>query len=94
MDTIITYDIPVENDKLRTKVAQVLMDFGCMRIQKSVFLGNLNRNTRDKLKIKLSKVMYKKEGNIRMFPVCEKCIGLQENIGEQVEIEREDIEVL
>ena len=39
---IVCYDI--KNDKLRTKVAKKLKYFGCRRIQKSVFCGELRDN--------------------------------------------------
>ena len=37
MDTIIIYDI--SDNSLRTRVAKVLMDYGCIRIQESAFYG-------------------------------------------------------
>lgn len=36
------YDIP--DDRIRLKVADALKDYGLLRLQKSVFVGQLSRN--------------------------------------------------
>ncbi len=92
MDTIIIYDIT--DDSLRTRVAKALLDYGCIRIQKSAFYGFMNHNTREKLRLRLDKMMNDKEGNIQFYPLCSKCFGMKESIGEIYEIEEEDVTVL
>lgn len=92
MDTIIIYDI-TENT-LRTKVAKALLDLGCIRIQKSAFYGTLNHNTREKLKLRLDKIMHGQEGNIQFYPMCSKCFSLKDSIGEIYEVGEEDVTVL
>lgn len=89
METLIIYDIT--DDNLRNKIATILKDFGCMRIQKSAFLGDLNTNLRDKLKIKLEKILGDEFGNIQIYPLCSKCFGLRKNIGENYNVEEEMI---
>ena len=44
---VLIYDI--ENDRLRTRVADVCLDYGLERIQFSAFFGKLNRNRRQEL---------------------------------------------
>lgn len=92
MDTIIIYDI--SENSLRTRVANVLMDYGCIRIQESAFSGILNHNTREKLRLRLEKMMHDREGNIQFYPLCSKCFSLKESIGEIYAIKEEDVTVL
>lgn len=92
MDTIIIYDI--SENSLRTRVAKALMDYGCIRIQESAFYGVLNHNTREKLRLRLERMMHDKEGNIQFYPLCSKCFALKESIGEIYQINEEDVTVL
>jgi len=92
VDTIIIYDI--SENSLRTRVANVLMDYGCIRIQESAFSGILNHNTREKLRLRLEKMMHDREGNIQFYPLCSKCFSLKESIGEIYAIKEEDVTVL
>jgi CRISPR-associated protein Cas2 len=92
MDTIIIYDI--SDNSLRTRVARALMDYGCIRIQESAFYGVMNHNTREKLKLRLERMMHDKEGNIQFYPMCSKCFGLKDSIGEIYQIKEEDVTVL
>ena len=92
MDTVIIYDIT--DNGLRARVARALLEYGCIRIQKSAFYGILNRNTREKLRLRLEKMMYGQEGNIQFYPLCSKCFALKESIGEIYEINEEDVTVL
>jgi len=92
MDTIIIYDI--SENSLRARVAGALMDYGCIRIQESAFYGVMNHNTREKLRLRLERMMHDKEGNIQFYPMCSKCFGLKDSIGEIYEIREEDVTVL
>lgn len=69
MQTLIVYDIP--NDRIRTKMADVCLDYGLDRIQWSAFLGDLTRTHQEELWQKLSHVLGKQPGNIQLFPLCE-----------------------
>lgn len=91
MDTIIIYDI--SENGLRTRVAKVLLDYGCVRIQKSAFWGMMNHNTQDKLRLRLERMMDGKEGNIQFYPMCSKCFSLKQSIGEIYEVKEEDVSV-
>lgn len=92
MDTIIIYDI--SDDILRSKVSRVLLEYGCMRIQKSAFYGFLNHNTRDKLRLSLERLMKNGEGNIQLYPMCSRCFGMRESVGELYEIEEESVRIV
>lgn len=63
------YDI--EDDKLRTRVSDICLDYGLERIQFSAFFGKLNRNRRQELSLRLQREVGKSSGRIRIIPVCE-----------------------
>jgi len=62
-------------------------------IQKSAFWGIMNHNTREKLRLRLERMMHEKEGNIQFYPMCSKCFSLKDSIGEIYEVEEEDVSV-
>jgi len=66
--TWVIYDI-VKN-KTRTLVARACIGAGLYRVQKSVFLGNLNRNQIDELALKCSDLIKKEEDSVYIFPLC------------------------
>jgi CRISPR-associated protein Cas2 len=68
MITWVIYDI-VKN-KTRTLVARACIGAGLYRVQKSVFLGNLNRNQVDELALKCSDLIKKEEDSVYIFPLC------------------------
>ena len=66
---VLIYDI--ENDRLRTKVSEICLDYGLERIQFSAFFGKLNRNRRQELALKLAREVENESARIRIVPVCE-----------------------
>jgi CRISPR-associated protein Cas2 len=66
---LLVYDIP--DDSIRTRVADVCLDYGLDRIQYSAFLGDLEKTHQEELMIKLAKRLGKQPGNIQLFPLCE-----------------------
>ena len=56
---------------LRTRIADICMDYGLERIQFSAFFGKLNRNRRQELALKLQNELGDETGRIRIIPVCE-----------------------
>ena len=66
---VLIYDI--EDDKLRTRVAEICLNYGLERIQFSAFFGKLNRNRRQELSLRLQRELGTKSGRIRIIPVCE-----------------------
>ncbi|MBC7260295.1 MAG: CRISPR-associated endonuclease Cas2 [Chloroflexi bacterium] len=71
MNAIIVYDIP--DDRLRAKVADICLDYGLQRIQYSAFLGTLAPSRQEELLMKIKKRAGKKEANVQIFPICERC---------------------
>ena len=92
MDTIVIYDIT--DNSLRAKVARTLMDWGCIRIQKSAFWGNLSPNARENLRLQLEEMMEGYDGNIQLYPLCSKCFDMRENVGEDYVVKEEDVVVI
>jgi CRISPR-associated protein Cas2 len=92
MDTIVIYDIT--DNGLRAKVARTLMDWGCIRIQKSAFWGNLTPNARENLRLRLEEMIEGYEGNIQLYPICSKCFDMRENVGEDYVVKEEDVVVI
>lgn len=69
MHCLVVYDIP--DDNVRTKVADICLDYGLERIQYSAFEGILSRNHQEELLLKIKKRLGKREGNVQVFPVCQ-----------------------
>ena len=69
MKCLLVYDIP--DDRIRTRVADICLDYGLDRIQYSAFLGDLEKTHQEELMIKLAKRLGKQPGNIQLFPLCE-----------------------
>lgn len=69
MHCLVVYDIP--DDAVRTKVADVCLDYGLERIQYSAFEGILSRNRQQELLLKIKKRLGRKEGNVQIFPMCQ-----------------------
>ena len=65
---LLFYDI--SDDRKRTKIADICLDFGLDRIQFSAFSGWLLPTQQEELFLKLKKLLGKKEGNIQMFSIC------------------------
>jgi CRISPR-associated protein Cas2 len=65
----IIYDIK-ENAK-RTRIAKACKNKGLYRVQKSAFLGTLNKNQIDELKIMCEDIISPDEDSIYIFPMCE-----------------------
>ena len=78
MQTLIIYDI--EEDKIRNKTAEFCKDYGLKRIQYSAFQGDMNRNRREELYLKLRKLLGENKGNIQIFPICEKDLAMRKKV--------------
>jgi CRISPR-associated protein Cas2 len=69
VSVVLIYDI--ENDRLRTRIADACMDYGLERIQFSAFFGKMNRNRRQELALRLRNELGNESGRVRIIPVCE-----------------------
>jgi CRISPR-associated protein Cas2 len=70
MRCLLIYDIP--DDRIRTKIADVCLDYGLDRIQFSAFSGDISRNHQEELFLKAKNLLGKKAGNVQLIPVCGK----------------------
>jgi CRISPR-associated protein Cas2 len=75
---LLIYDIP--DDRVRYRIAERCKDYGLHRIQYSAFAGDLDRNRREELMLRLKKTLGKKEGNIRLQPVCTRDLKLAKEV--------------
>ncbi len=66
----VIYDI-VDN-KVRSKVASACLDYGLYRVQKSVFLGELNASERDSLALRCEELIDPDVDSVYVFPMDEK----------------------
>ncbi len=78
MKTILIYDIP--DDKVRTKVADICLDYGLERVQYSAFFGELNANRQGEILQKIKRKIGKKAANVQLFPMCDKDVRLRKVI--------------
>lgn len=65
----IIYDIT--DNKTRTKIAKACKNKGLYRVQKSAFLGTLNKNQLDELKIMCEDIINPDDDSVYIFPMCE-----------------------
>ena len=75
---LVIYDIP--DDRIRHKISERCKDYGLSRIQYSAFAGGLDRNRREELMLRLKKTLGKKQGDIRLQPVCTRDLALAKEI--------------
>jgi CRISPR-associated protein Cas2 len=67
--TWILYDI-AEN-RSRNKIAKACKEAGLHRVQKSVFVGPLERNRLDELALRIEDLIDLDEDRVYIFPMCE-----------------------
>lgn len=68
MLTWLVYDI--SDDKKRNNVVRACKDAGLYRVQKSVFLGDIEKNRLDELYLKCSDLIDKDSDSLYIFPMC------------------------
>ena len=68
MMTWVVYDIV--KDQTRTKIAKRCLDFGLYRVQKSVFLGDLESNRVDEILLFSRELMNLETDSVYIFPMC------------------------
>ena len=55
----------------RTKIAKACKEAGLYRVQKSVFLGNLERSQMDSLALQCKELMALEQDSLYLFPMCD-----------------------
>jgi CRISPR-associated protein Cas2 len=68
MLTFVVYDI--SKDRTRTKIAKRCLDFGLYRVQKSVFLGDIESNRVDEIILASKELMNQETDSVYVFPLC------------------------
>lgn len=63
------YDI--SNDKVRLKVAKICKNYGLYRVQKSAFLGDINKNQKDELLLQCKEIVNRETDSLYVFPMCD-----------------------
>ena len=83
----VMYDI--ESNKVRNLVSKYLIKRGCTRIQKSIFLADLDAATCDKIKADLAEVqqMYENSDSILICPVCTDLLRAMKVIGKNIDLD-------
>ncbi len=85
--TFITYDI--EDNKIRGHISKYLQRQGLIRVQYSVFFGDIERQKFNKVKETLKAIneMYKNHDSIFIIPVGEDALNKTKVIGKNVDFE-------
>lgn len=63
----VIYDI--KKDKPRTRIAKMCKLAGLYRVQKSVFLGTLDQNEKDTLKLQIGDLIDEENDSVYIFPM-------------------------
>lgn len=63
------YDIA--KNKTRNKIIKICKEAGLYRVQKSVFLGDIETNRLDELSLQSEKIINKDTDSVYIFPMCE-----------------------
>jgi CRISPR-associated protein Cas2 len=69
MRMLVIYDIP--SDRLRTRVADVCLDYGLERIQYSAFTGLLGRAHQRELELKITRLLGREPARVRFIALDE-----------------------
>jgi len=83
----VMYDI--ENDKVRTKISKFLIQEGCLRVQKSIFMAELNKSDYERLARTLKEVneVYDNEDSIMLVPVSPEQLNAMRVIGKNLDVD-------
>ena len=78
MRYLLIYDIT--DDRARTRVADLCLDYGLERIQYSAFWGNLPRTLQEELLLKIRRVLQDKSADVRLIPLCARDLELSKQL--------------
>jgi CRISPR-associated protein Cas2 len=78
VQTILVYDVP--DDRLRTKIAAICLDYGLHRIQYSTFMGPMSRNRQEEVFQQITRRVGKREANVQLFALCEKDVEMRRQL--------------
>ncbi len=88
------YDITI--DKSRTKIAKRCKEAGLYRVQKSVFLGTIDRNRLDELSMEIEDLIDEDTDSVYIFPLCQSDFKKVQTLGQAFdeELVTDEIRVL
>ena len=75
----VIYDI--SDDRIRGRIAQICKGYGLYRVQKSAFLGDLNKNELDAIALECEELIEEVD-SVFVFPRCDDCFKKIKLIGE------------
>lgn len=84
MKIIIAYDI-IDN-KIRNSIIEILLEMGLIRIQKSIFFGEVKEKKIKRLVRKIENRIEKGQDSIYFFRLCEKDFSKINYFGKNIEI--------
>lgn len=84
---IVTYD--VADPRRLNRVARIIKDYGT-RVQKSKFEVTVDKSTFVEMKARIEDTIEPAEDGVKYFPVCEKCAGTLEIIGQGIFIDPDE----
>lgn len=87
MNMIVAYDI--SDPKRLRKVAKIMKDYG-LRVQKSIFEVSLTHSVFNIMKRRIDVTIVELEDGVKYFPLCEKCSGTIEIIGQGILIDPDE----
>jgi CRISPR-associated protein Cas2 len=70
-ETLVWVIYDITEDKPRTKIAKLCKEAGLYRVQKSVFLGSIERNRLDELDMQIEDHMDEETDSVYIFPMCQ-----------------------
>lgn len=76
----VIYDI--SSDKIRRKTIKICKNTGLYRVQKSVFLGEIEENDFDELKLKMEDTIDLESDSVYVFPMSKKGLNQAGIIGQ------------
>ena len=83
----VMYDI--ESNKVRNQVAKYLLRKGCFRVQRSIFLADLNNQDYEQIRLDLSEVQacYDNHDSIMIVPISTDFLRSMKIIGKSIDID-------
>lgn len=81
---IVAYDIA--DPKRLKRVADIICDYG-MRVQKSIFEVTVDAKSFLEMRARIEDQIDPEADGVKFFPLCEKCAGTLENIGNGIVID-------
>lgn len=84
MNMIVAYDIA--DPKRLARIAKIMKDYG-VRVQKSIFEATARGGVFEQMRRRVESVIVPEEDGVKYFPLCEKCAGKVEIIGQGIFID-------